>query len=280
MTNKLLLPFFFLAVFLFVKCTDSAPKENSEGDSMAQFATDTAFKDAHERPADIGFEGQGKMAEFPTPDGKTGKAYVLNTASPSNKYLFVIHEWWGLNDQIKQEAERLFGELENVNVMALDLYDGQVTDDPDQAGKIMGAIQPERCEAIIKGALAKAGTDAQVATIGWCFGGGWSLRSSILAGDEGAGCVMYYGMPVEKANELAPLKADVLGIFAKKDGWINEKVIGQFEGLAKATGKNLQTHWFDADHAFANPSSPRYNETAAQEANAIALTFLKEKLGM
>ena len=95
---------------------------------------------------------------------------------------------------------------------------------------------------------------------------------------EGAGCVMYYGMPVEKAEELAPLQADVLGIFAKQEKWINEEVIGNFEALAKATGKKLDSHWFDADHAFANPTSSRYHEESAQKANAMALTFLKEKL--
>ena len=280
MTNKFLLPLSILVLFLFVKCTDSAPKENAEGDSMAQFTKDEDFKDAHETPADIAFEGKGEMTEFPTPDGGTGKAYTLKSNTPTDNYLFVIHEWWGLNDQVKQEAERLFAELKNVNVMALDLYDGNVTDNPDKAGEYMNAAKPARSESIIKGALAQAGSNAKVATIGWCFGGGWSLRSSILAGGQGVGCVMYYGMPVEKANELAPLKADILGIFAKKDGWINEKVITPFEGLAKATGKKMDVHWFDAEHAFANPSSPRYNEAAAQEANGLALAFLKEKLGV
>ena len=278
MSNKLLLPFALFTFFLFVKCSNNAPEENKEGDSMAQFTKDEKFKDAHETPANIAFQGKGEMAEFATPDGSTGKAYTMKSAEPSNKYLFVVHEWWGLNDQIKREAERLFDELGNVNVMALDLYDGNVTDDRDKAGKYMKAAKQERCEAIINGALAQAGDGASVATVGWCFGGGWSLRGSILAGDRAAGCIMYYGMPVKKADELAPLKADVLGIFAKDDGWINEKVVSEFEGLSKATGKNLDVHWFDAAHAFANPSSPRYNEAAAQEANGLALAFLKEKL--
>ncbi|MEO1257969.1 MAG: dienelactone hydrolase family protein [Bacteroidota bacterium] len=279
MQNKLyLFSISFLFIFLFAACTGDAPSEKEEGDGMAQFTKDENFKDAHEKPAKIAFEGQGEILEFPTPDGKTGKAHTLKTEAESNKYLFVIHEWWGLNDQVKQEAERLFGELEHVNVMALDLYDGKVTDNPDEAGKYMRAVSQERCEAIINGALALVGDDAKVATIGWCFGGGWSLRSSILANDRGAGCVMYYGMPVEKADEIAPLKADILGIFAKQDGWINQKVITPFEGLARATGKNLEVHWFDAEHAFANPSGARYNEAAAQEANGLALAFLREKL--
>ena len=85
-------------------------------------------------------------------------------------------------------------------------------------------------------------------------------------------------MPVEKAEELAPLKAEVLGIFGEKDKWINPDVVKKFDALAKATGKDFKYKIFDADHAFANPSSPRYVEAAAQEANAMVLDFLKEKL--
>ena len=277
MVKKLFIPFAILAAFALIRCSNPPSGEQTGGDSMAQFAKDSSFKDAHEKPEAIDFQGKGKMMEFRTPDGGMSKAYVVKPAETSNKFLIVIHEWWGLNDQIKQESERLADSLGNVNVMALDLYDGQVTDNPDEAGKIMNAIKPERCEAIITGALAVAGKDGRVATIGWCFGGGWSLRSSILAADRGAGCVMYYGMPVEKANELAPMQADVLGIFAKKDGWINEKVVNNFTALAKATGKKLDVRWYDADHAFANPSSPRYNESAAQEANKVALDFLRKR---
>ncbi len=263
----------------FAACNNAGSnQETSEEDEMAQFADDSEFKDQHEQPEAIGYSGGGQMITFDTPDGEPGRAYVIMPPNAGNKYLFVIHEWWGLNDQIKREADRLADSLGYATVMALDLYDGKVTDDPDQAGKLMEAVEKDRVEAIIKGAIGQAGADAEIATIGWCFGGGWSLRASIMAGNQGAGAVMYYGMPVKEATAIGPLKADVLGIFAKKDKWINEEVIGNFEDLAAATGKDLTVHWFDADHAFANPSSPRYNEEAAQEANALALDFLKEHL--
>jgi carboxymethylenebutenolidase len=88
---------------------------------------------------------------------------------------------------------------------------------------------------------------------------------------------MYYGMPVEKAADLAPLKADVLGLFGKKDAFINTGVVKKFEELAAATGKKVEIHSYDADHAFANPSNPKFDAVAAKEANGLALAFLKKK---
>jgi carboxymethylenebutenolidase len=249
--------------------------QGGEKQGMAQFTSDSAFKEAHEIPAPLDFDGRGETLQFATSDGKKGSGYYLKSETDTKNYLLVIHEWWGLNDHIRQEAERLFDELGNAHVLALDMYDGQVAADREQASKLMGGLKEERALAIVNGALDWAGKDARIATIGWCFGGGWSLRSSILAGERGAGCVMYYGMPVENAADLAPLQADVLGIFAKQDNWINEPVVQKFETLAKATGKNVTVQWFDAQHAFANPSNARYDEKAAKEANALALEFLK-----
>ncbi len=278
MKNIFLSCFAMLAIFAFSRCTSDVVAEQS-GDAMSRFTADENFIKAHEVPQVIDYQGRGTMVELRTNDGGTTKAYVIKAEPRTTKYLFVIHEWWGLNDQIKQEADRLADGLSGVTVLALDLYDGKVTANPEEAGKLMGTVTQERREAIVKAALAYAGKDGEVATIGWCFGGGWSLRSSILAGDRGVGCVMYYGMPVEKADELAPLQSEVLGIFAKQDKWINEEAIGKFEALAKATGKKVENHWFEADHAFANPTSPRYNDAAAQAANKLALEFLRKKFG-
>ena len=267
--------FAILLIGLSYAC-DNATKP-AEAESMADLSKDSTFQNKHELPEEMTFEGNGRVIEFATDSDQPGTAYALMTEDHSDKYLFVIHEWWGLNDQIKQEADRLFSELDDVNVLALDLYDGQVASSRDKASEYMQSREQERLESIVRGAIARAGEDAQIATIGWCFGGGWSLRSSILAEDQGVGCVMYYGMPVKEATELAPLKTDVLGIFAKKDKFINEEVINQFEALAAATGKKIDVHWFEADHAFANPSSPRYVEEAAQKANRLALEFLQNR---
>ncbi len=277
MCQKILAPLVLFFIAGLISCNNS-PTDEQDADSMARFAEDSNFRNLHETPEAIEFQPKGEMMEFPTPDGEKGSAYMVRPAEDGGRFLFLFHEWWGLNDQIKREADRLADSLGSVTVMAIDLYDGRATDSQEEAGKLVAAVKPARSEAIIKGALAVAGPERKVASIGWCFGGGWSLRSSILAGSQGVGCVIYYGMPVGRADELAPLQADILGIFAKKDASINEKVVSNFEGLAKATGKSLEVHWYDADHAFANPSSPRYNDEAAQAANRIALAFLRDKL--
>ena len=276
MMKKLLIA--CISLGLLTACGGNQETGQEEKEGMAQFADEQEFKDAHESPEENTHQAQGEMITFDVADGEPANAYALMPETPSNSYLLVIHEWWGLNDHIREEADRLFAELGNVNVMAIDMYDGKVATNPDEAGQFMQSVKPERADAIVRGAIAKAGPEARIATIGWCFGGGWSLKTSIMAGDQASGCVMYYGMPVQEAQELAPLKTEVLGIFAEEDGWITPEVVGKFEDLAKATGKKVETHQFKAKHAFANPSNPDYDEAAAKEANELALNFLRKRL--
>jgi carboxymethylenebutenolidase len=246
---------------------------------FAMLASDKKFVMMHPNPKPFHFQSSiGKAITYNTPDGKTAGAYELKAKRPTNNYLLVVHEYFGLNDYIKKESETLYNELGDVNVIAIDLYDGKATADRSEAAKLMQAVKEDRAQAIIKGAIAYAGTKARIATIGWCFGGGWSLQSTLLAGKQAIGCVMFYGMPEQDINKLKTLNCDVLGNFGNKDQWINPKVVSQFEANMKAAGKKLTAYEYDADHAFANPSGLNYSSEAAKEANARALAFLKEKI--
>ena len=278
MKNPLLFLAFCLILTL-LSCGSTATKKTTGTKDFAKLGKEKKFQEAHEKPKKIEIKAKGNMLKLSTTDGKDANGYLVKSKTTSNKYLLMVHEWWGLNDYMKREADRLFDELEGkVSVLVLDLYDGNVTDKRDEAGKYMNAVKEERAETIIQAALSFAGKDAAIGTIGWCFGGGWSLRTSIMAGAQGKACVIYYGLPVKTVEELAPLHADILGIFAKKDGWITPEVVNTFVALAKKAGKKIEVHEYNAAHAFANPSSPRYVEKAAQKANALALSFLKEKL--
>jgi len=246
---------------------------------FAMLANDQKFLNSHADPLPFNFSAEkGKMIKLNSTDGKEANAFLVNADQLTYNFVFIFHEWWGLNDYIKQEAEKIQKELGNVNVMAIDLYDGKVADNKDSAGKYMKEVDQKRAETIINAAISYTGSRGKIYTLGWCFGGGWSLQASILAGKQGAGCVMYYGMPEKDLTKLKNLNADVLGIFATKDQWINDKVVTQFEKDMKTSGKNLSVKSFNADHAFANPSNPKYDKEASAQAHILAMDFLKKKL--
>ncbi|MCS7018421.1 MAG: dienelactone hydrolase family protein [Cytophagales bacterium] len=248
--------------------------------SFAAFASDRAFIDKHIEPLSFNFVSQagGKMISYPTADGKTAQAWLIPAKKKSNQYLFVFHEWWGLNDHIKAEAEKFYHDLPNINVLCLDLYDGQVATTREQAAQQMQALNQERAVAIVKGAIAYAGKKANIFTIGWCMGGSWSLQTALLAGKQAKGCVMYYGMPERNVERLKTLQTDVLGIFAGQEQWISPKVVAEFDANMKQAGKQLTYKIFDADHAFANPSNPKFVKQAADEAYAMSLDYFRQRM--
>jgi carboxymethylenebutenolidase len=261
-----------------VSCCEISPSATKE---FAMLASKSSFRKSHVNPKPFTYDSKnGKMVSFKTADGVDAKAFEIKAAKPTNNYVFVIQEWWGLNDYIKQEAEKIQTELGNVNVLALDMYDGKVATTRDSAGKYMKEAKEERLRAIVNGAIAYAGKDAKIATVGWCFGGGWSLQSSLLAGKQAVACVMYYGMPEKDAAKLKDLNAPVLGLFAKKDGWITPAVAAEFEKTMKTLSKPITVKIYDADHAFANPSNPKYDKTASDDAHQLTIAFFKKQLGL
>ncbi|MEM8968227.1 MAG: dienelactone hydrolase family protein [Bacteroidota bacterium] len=253
-----------------------ADAENTE--LFASLADDPVFRAKHDLVSYTHENAKGEEITFDTSDGQQGSAYYLAAKGNSNQYLLVIHEWWGLNDHIKREAERLHKDLDNVHVMALDIYDGKVATSRELAQQYMQSVTTDRAKAIIDGAIQHAGDNAEIATIGWCFGGGWSLRATILADEQAIGCVMYYGMPVQNMEEIKEIETDVLGIFAEYDGYITPKVVEEFEQQMKEADKDIEVHMYEADHGFANPSGSRYDEDAAKDAYDKTLAFLKERL--
>jgi carboxymethylenebutenolidase len=183
-----------------------------------------------------------------------------------------------LNDYIKQQADEYAKDLENVDVYAIDLYDGKVATDVPTAQKFMGGLQQERAASIIKGLIVSVGPEKSIVTLGWCLGGAWSLQASLIAESQSAGCVMYYGMPESKIERLKTLNSDVLGIFATEDQFINQEVVKTFQVNMQKAGKKLTVYNYKADHAFANPSNPKYNKEFTFEARAKSLEFIKLKL--
>ncbi len=247
-------------------------------DQNTTLAMNDNFAQKHLVPAP--FENpkhKGEMITFNT-EGEVANAYLIKGGNKSNKVLIIFHEWWGLNDYIMQEADEYAKDLENVDVYAIDLYDGKVATDVPSAQKFMSGLKQERAAAIIKGLIVKVGPEKSIATLGWCLGGAWSLQASLIAESQSAGCVMYYGMPEAKIERLRTLNCDVLGIFATEDQFINQEVVKTFQANMLKAEKKLTVYNYKADHAFANPSNPKHNKEYTFEARAKSLEFIKLKL--
>jgi carboxymethylenebutenolidase len=255
----------------YVACFNAEARELIQAD-----ANQPGFAALHPYPIQFKLENPlGSTISYSSADGINAQAYFIKAKKKTNKWLFVIQEWWGLNDNIKKEAEKFYTELGDVNVLALDMYDGKVASVPDSAMAYMRSASANRLENIVKASIAYAGVDAKIYTVGWCFGGGWSLQSTILAGKQAAGCVMYYGRPETNLERLKTINCDVIGFFGNKDQGIKTEIVDAFEQNMKAAGKNIAVYKYDAGHGFANPSNPAFNKEATEDAHTKAIAFLK-----
>jgi carboxymethylenebutenolidase len=220
---------------------------------------------------------RGEAIEFPG-----GQGYLARPAGEPRAGLIVIHEWWGLNDNIREMTNRLAAE--GYLALAVDLYEGQVAKDAGQARELMSAAMgnADRVDEHLRGAfrwLREEGGVARVGSIGWCFGGALSLRTAIMLPEELDAAVIYYGRLVTDPAQLAPLRMPILGIFGGQDRGIPVESVLEFETMLQTLGKTAEIVVYeDADHAFANPSGTRYEPEAAADAWRRTLEFLAEQL--
>ena len=196
--------------------------------------------------------------------------------------LVVIHEWWGLNDWVKEEASKL-ADLGYV-ALAIDLYRGKVATTPEQAHEIMRGVPEDRANRDLLAASAylrsqKSVNPAKVGSIGWCMGGGYSLDLAILDPTLKAAVINYGHLAADKAT-LEKIHASILGIFGGKDQGIPPADVKQFESQLKALGKPVEIHIFpDAGHAFENPNNKQgYRAEDAAQAWKMTVDFLARNL--
>ncbi len=207
-------------------------------------------------------------------------------ARPADKQkhpgLILIHEWWGLNDNIRDNA-RKFAELGYV-ALAVDLYEGKSATTPDEARKLATGVRNnvEGAFKNLKGAVAfikgHASTNPdRVASIGWCFGGGWSYQIA----KNGLGVkasIIYYGRFNPK-DDLSKMRATILGHFGAKDRGIKVDTVEEFQARLKTLSGDHEIYIYEnAGHAFANEGGSRYNKEAADLAWKRTVTFLEKYL--
>lgn len=214
-----------------------------------------------------------------TAGGKTVSGALALPEAGTGPGIVLIHEWWGLNDQIKSMARECA--KQGYVALAVDLYGGTVATTADEAKALMGALDPEAAtDALVSwvGWLQAhaAVPTGKVGTCGWCLGGGWSLNASLATPVDAT--VIYYGRVPGDAQVLRALKGPVLGHFAEDDGYINHAMVDPFEAALTEIGHPHELYWYQANHAFANPSGNRYDEADAKLAWSRTLEFLGRTL--
>lgn len=245
---------------------------------FAALGNDQSFVDFHKDPVPFDFQNrEGEMITYAVAGGKDANAYFIKSTMPSDEYLVIFHEWYGLNAYVKNEAEKFAAQFNEMNVLALDLYDGQVAENSETARNLMQEVQTERALAIINGAERFAGDDARIFTVGWCFGGGWSLQAAIEFGDQAEGAIMFYGMPEQDIERLKQLECDVLGIFAENDNWITPEVVAKFENKMEQIAPDLILETYKASHGFANPGNPDFKRDMAADAYKRMYEFIEDR---
>jgi len=293
----------FLVVFAFaisltiVACgepdTVTGPEPQAAGlaDKDKEFVERTAEAHADDVPvaseavaATPKIEAIGEFVAY----GETGDAnlrgYLAMPADVTGPLpgVIVIHEWWGLNDNIKKMTERLAGE--GYMALAVDLFDGQVAENPKQAQALMAGIlaEAEQADNNIQQAytyLEQAVGAPRIGVIGWCLGGGWSLRTALLLPDQLDATVIYYGAVSASEEELETIQSPILGFFGSEDAAIPVASAKVFRTTLNRLGKKADVRIYDgAGHAFANPSGNNYQPFAAEDAWQRTLAFFSEEL--
>lgn len=196
--------------------------------------------------------------------------------------VIMIHEWWGLNDNIRAMADRLAAE--GYIVLAVDLFGGEAATSPGVARQLMmrAVENSDSVTSNLEQAYAFVTDTAgapRVASLGWCFGGGWSLNAALLFPNELDAAVIYYGQVTDSEARLAPLEVPILGLFGSEDRGIKLDSVRRFEDTLERLGKEYDIQVYEgAGHAFANPSGNNFNAQYAEDAWSRTLDFLRGHL--
>lgn len=236
--------------------------------------------------ADDSIKLQNKTVEY-YQDSQGYLVYPLSTNDTlSNKLpaVIMVHEWWGLNENIKNMANILA--RQGFVVLAADLYKGEVANTPQRATELVQSVRNNQNISIanLQSAVKYLGSlpnvdDSKIVSMGWCFGGGQSLQLALNSQEHPlAATIIYYGTPlVTNESSLSVIKWPVLGIFGDKDQAIPLEQVNLFRKSLDQNGITNEIHIYKGlGHAFANPSGDNYAPKETQDAWQKTLSFLKK----
>jgi carboxymethylenebutenolidase len=233
------------------------------------------------RPAHAASRPDTARVHIGPADGGTDAYVAWPTGKGPGPAIIVVHEWWGMNGQIRDVARRLTAQ--GYVAIVPDLYHGKVADDPERAHVLLRSLEPAGVHADLEAAFewlrAQPRVEkSRIGIIGFCAGGGFALDEA-LTNSELSAVVVFYGEVENDAARLAKLRAPLQAHFGEKDDGIPTSRVDAFRAALKKGGKVAEVYTYGgAGHAFMNESRPSYHLDAARLAWARALAFLQKHL--
>ena len=224
----------------------------------------------------------GEIVEYPS-NGHTARGYLARSVEGAGPGVVVIQEWWGLVPHIEDLCDRFAGE--GFVALAPDLYHGEKTTEPDEAGKLMMTLNLDRASKDMGGAIdylksSDAVRGKGVGVVGFCMGGGLALKLAVDRASDVDAVVPFYGLiPWQGAQpDYTQMRAAVQGHYAEKDDFFNPEAVRQLEGTLRDAGVEVEMFIYpDTDHAFFNDTRPEvYSAEASKLAWDRTLKFLRE----
>jgi carboxymethylenebutenolidase len=269
-----------LAVVLF-GCSLSFVPQATAQKSAAPAAAAPAAPKADDKPAVY----STKTEDVTYPSGKdTLTGYLATPEKPgTHPAIIVIHEWWGLNDWVKEQTQKLSSL--GYDVLAVDLYRGKVATTPDEAHELSRGLPQDRAMKDLQAAYdymeaRKDITKDRIAVVGWCMGGGYAVEFAVKQ-PRLSGVVVNYGSLPTDPNDLQQIVAPILGSFGADDKGITPADVHAFDDAMKKLGKYVEIKIYPgAGHAFENPNNTTgYRPEASADAWQRTTVFLRKSIG-
>lgn len=222
---------------------------------------------------------QTSNVELKLASGRSVRAALARPAAAKAPGLLLIHEWWGLNDEMRDVATRMADA--GFLALSVDLFEGEVANEPTRARTLMAGLDAAKATETMTGWAGWMRRDTacngKVGALGFCMGGGWALNTALATPLEAA--VIFYGNCRKTATELAALKGPVQGHFGRLDQSIPVEMAEGFREALKAAGKPGEIHIYEANHAFARVGGLNFHQQSADLAWQRTVEFLKKNLG-